>query len=281
MTISDKTLERRLRNLYEDFYARQPQANSRVAKALEIAQLRVTALIAENAEKGKLDQKALRRILTELEVIERQLSAELSALIQAEIRKAIEEAGIGLNEVLLAAGVTAILLNDEEEADGILAALGTGLIALVLFVLGATVRRKGDDGLALLDRLRYLAYDLRMELARELRKANGNVGKALKANEQVFKGARWRVERLVETETAYAFRRAVARASETSQAVEALRIIDFPHGKPSVHRRHKCYIYAHADEHGLGKGVYPLGTRKILNPHPQCRSIIVPVLKGG
>ena len=281
MTISEKTLERRLRNLYEDFYSRQPQANRRVAKALEMAELRVTALIAEHAENGKLNQRALQRLLTELETIERQLSAELSALLQAEIRKAIEEAGIGLNEILLAAGITAVLLNDEEEADGILVALGTGLIALVLFVLGATVRRKGDDGLALLDRLRYLAYDLRHELEKELRKAKGNVAGALEANKRVFRSAKWRVERLVETETAYAFRRAVARASETSGAVDALRIVDFPHGKPSVHRRHKCYIYAHADEHGLGTGVYPIGTRKILNPHPQCRSIIIPVLRGG
>jgi hypothetical protein len=279
--MTDKTLERRLRKLYEDFFARQPQASRRVNKALEHAELRVTALIAEHSEDGKLDKRALQRILTELEVIERQLAAELSALMQAEIRKAIEEAGIGLNEILLAAGVTAVLVNDEEEADGILAALGTGLLALVLYVLGATFRRKGDDDKNLHERLRYLAHDLRMELERELRKAKGNIASALQANKRVFKDAKWRVERLVETETAYAFRRAVARASETSGAVTALRIIDFPHGKPSVHRRHKCYMYAHADEHGLGTGVYPLGTRKILNPHPQCRSAIIPVLKGG
>lgn len=279
--MTDKTLERRLRKLYEDFFARQPQASRRVNKALEYAELRVTALIAEHSEDGKLNQKALRRLLTELEAVERQLSAELSALMQAEIRKAIEEASIGLNEVLLAAGITAALVNDEEEADGILAALGVGLLALVLYVLGATFRRKGDDDKNLHDRLRYLAYDLRVELEKELRKAKGNVASALKANKRVFRDAKWRVERLVETETAYAFRRSVARASETSGAVAALRIIDFPHGKPAVHRRHKCYAYAHADEHGLGKGVYPLGTRKILNPHPQCRSAIIPVLKGG
>lgn len=281
MAISEKTLERRLRALYEDFFARQPQANRRVAKALETAQLRTTALIAEYSEDGKLTQKSLRRLLTELEAVERQLSTDLRALMQAELRKAIEEAGIGLNEVLIAAGVVAVLADEEQEHDGILTALGIGLLALITFVLGATFRRKGDDDKSLPDRLNYLAADLRSELERELRRARGNVAKALKANEQVFKDARWRVDTLVETETSYAFRRAVVRASETSGAVEALKIIDFPHGKPAEHRRHKCYIYAHEDAHGLGTGVYPLGTRKILNPHPRCRSAIIPVLKGG
>jgi len=281
--MKQKTFEQRITRLYADFYDTLPEANARVRKALEASRTRVFTLIAENAVKGKLDKKALLRILTALETEENRLYEDLAAALRQEIRQAAEDAGVGLNEVLIAAGVIAVLSDDDEApTDGLLAALGLGLLALLAFILRSTMRRKDSDGKALPDRLRKLSREIRLELAKELRRLrNKDIGTMLDTLKKIYGDAEWRVDRLTESEASYAFRRAVVEGSKSSGVVEALRIIDFPHGKPSVHRRHKCYEYSHANEHGLGRGIYPIGTAKILNPHPQCRSIILPVAKGG
>lgn len=286
--MNEKQINDAIIELQEAMERRIPAYSRQVKQAFDLARARVSDIIVKYVKDGKVPKNRINAINRELSAVEAALYRDLLSQTTIIIEDTVKDAGEGVNKALVAAvGVTALLaLRGEEDGSeafseaGILLALGVGLLALIKSVLSTVLGRSGDDGLDLRDRLRKLAADLIADVKMTLRKSN-DTGEDYTAIQRsiadIFGDNEWRVDRIVDTEAPVAYRTAVARAAEFSGLVAALKIVDFPHG--TNHHLHKCYLYARADEHGLGKGVYPVTTRKIRNPHPQCRSKLIFVMK--
>lgn len=288
--MTEKQINQRIVEMQESMERKLPAYSRQVKQAFDLARARVSDILVKYVKNGKVPKNRIATINRELSAVEAALYRDLLSQTTIIIEDTVKDAGDGLNEALvIAIGVTALYaMQDEEEstealsAAGFLLAIGMGLLALIKSVLSTVLGRRGDDGLNLKDRLRKLAADIIADVKKTLRKSN-NTGEDYENVQrniaEVFGDVEWRVNRIVDTEVAVAHRTAIARAAESSELVAALKIIDFPHG--NNHESHKCYEYAHADEHGLGEGVYPVSTRKIRNPHPQCRARLVLVMKEG
>ena len=290
--MTEKQINDALIEMQENFDKKAPAFRRAAKQALALARIRVVDIIAKYEKNGKVPKNRMNAMLTELTAVENALYRDLLSQTTIIIEDSAEEASEGLNAVLIGAiGVTALLVlrdgdedSDAFKAAGFLLAIGMGLLALIKGVLDTVLGRRGDDGLNLRDRLRRLANDIIADVRKSLRKSiqtSEEISDIQRKVSQIFGTEEWRVDRITDTEASVAYRTAIARAAERSDLVAGLKIIDFPHGHPGVHETHKCYIYAQADDHGMGKGVYPVTTRKIRNPHPQCRSRLVVVMKEG
>lgn len=288
--MSEKQVNDRLLEMQEAFEKKLPTYSRQVKQAFDLARARVADIIVKHAKDGKVPKNRVNALNSELSAVEARLYRDLLSQTTIIIEDAATDASEGLNKALvIAVGATILLaMNEEEEgsealtAAGFLLAIGIGLLALIKKVLGTVLGRSGDDGLNLRDRLRKLAADIIADVRKTLRKssnASEDIAGIQRKVAQIFGDVEWRVDRIAETEAPVAYRTAIAQAAELSDLVAALKIIDFPHGKN--HDKHKCYEYARANEHGMGRGVYPVTTRKIRNPHPQCRSRLVLVMKEG
>lgn len=215
--------------------------------------------------------------------------AELETTVRASSTSLVEAlvAAIGPSAILGIIGVTTVLSAAELAKTGVLTELvfaflfGIGIAEFVASVISGILNRKAGDGKSTRDRIRIFANEVAKEIAKAIEasiKGDDTAATIAKRIQKVYKDAEWRVGRLVETETLTAYRTSVARLAGMSDVFSYVKIIDFPEGHRDTHPRHLCYKYARADEHGLGAGIYPATTVKIRNPHPQCRSILVPVL---
>lgn len=289
--MTEEQINKRLADMQAEFDRLIPSYKRRVIMAFTIARSKVNDIIAKYAKDGVIPKTRKSAAVKELDAVEAALYRDLLSQTTSVVEDAAKAAGSNVNEVLVAAiGVGALLaLQGQEDpsggfTEGMLIAIGLGLLALMRKVVSTVIGRKGDDGKNLRDRLRTLSADAMNEARKTLRKSIQNsedTATVQRRMSELFGTMEWRLNRITETEPHVAYRTAIAQAAESSDLVAALRIIDFPHGGPGEHERHKCYQYAHADEHGMGEGVYPLNTRKIRNPHPQCRSRLLLVLKEG
>lgn len=288
--MSEKRVNDRLLEMQEELEKKLPAYSRQVKQAFDIARTGVADILVKHAKDGKVPRNRVNAINSELAAVESRLYRDLLSQTTIIIEDSVRDAGEGINGALVVAvGAVVLLAMKEEEGGsdafseaGFLLAIGIGLLELIKKSLSTVFGRSGDDGLNLRDRLRNLAADIIADVKKMLRKSNKtgeDLADVQRKVSQIFGDVEWRVDRIVETEAAVAYRTAIAQAAEQSDLVKALKIIDFPHGKH--HEKHKCYEYARADEHGMGKGVYPVTTRKIRNPHPQCRSRLVLVLKEG
>lgn len=290
--MNEKQMNSRLEELQASFDRKIPGYTREVKKAFDLARIGVMDVVAKHSTNGKLPKSKQAAVSRDLAAVETQLYRNLLSQTTIIIDDAAQTAGNNVNEALIAVvGISAILaLQEQEEGSvavltaSVLTAIGIGLLEFVAAVTKTVFARKGDDSKDLRYRLRILAADIITDVRRKLRQTTGKSEEIAAIQAKVaesFEGAEWRLERITETEAPVAYRTAIAHAAEKSGLVAGLRIIDFPHGEARVHEKHKCYLYARADEHGMGKGVYPVTNRKIRNPHPQCRSRLLLVLKEG
>ena len=228
--------------------------------------------------------------------VQREVYTTITAELKDRFRSTSENTATGIALALYAGINTTTLLS----IAGVTDATATVSEELLKFILSALMRKptKGfienlaqspfdrvdSDGKRLSDRLREAASRLMSELAETLRKSirkSEVTPVILRKMQKDFRNLADRTKLLLETEMLYVMRNGIATFAENSDFVKALRIQDYPHGKPGEHKRHKCYIYAHRDEYGMGMGVYPVKTLKIRHPHPNCRSTLHFVFKEG
>lgn len=274
-------LERTLSELYEQFERTLPKQRKAVTDGISAA--RPTAATPETIE--AMERNIYRAYTTALRAeLERTVSTSVDNLATALI------AALGPVSVMELAGVATAVSVSELAKSGLL----NGLIFVLIFgidiadfaksLVEAMMSRTSSDGKNTRQRIRIFANEVAEEITKAITTATRS-GRSqtdiLGAIDEVLREADWRVDRLVDTESMTAYRTSVTRIVEDSDVFSAVRIIDFPEGHEDVHHRHNCYKYARADEHGLGNGIYPATTRKIRNPHPQCRSILVPILAEG
>lgn len=284
-----------LEELFEQIERSLPRRNAQVRRAVDRARLSIADILAKYTDSnGTIPRSKVNAVLRDLAAVEGEIHRNLRNEMAVVVEDVGEETVTELSELILAIiGVAALikvvgLPKDFANlsvgaAESVFGALtGKTIREFVEAMVSSTFNRRGSDQKRLNDRLRRIARVLRKEIEVTLRESirNGEgTTEILRKVERKFSDLDWQIDTLVETESLYTMRQSVARFAEESGIVAALKIVDFPHGDIREHMRHKCYIYANRDEHGLGKGVYPIGTRKIRNPHPRCRSMLLFVLK--
>lgn len=272
--------------LFEATENKLPQYYGRLTRANDRSRLIVEDILAKHAgPDGVIPRNKVAVVSRDLQRVESQIYRD----IRSELQRMFEEAAVeqstalalavsGALDIATLLAVAGIAKAYAETAYYLLAALiGKPTEEFTSSLAKAPFNRKDDDGLRLNDRLRDIARTTIRQVSSTLRKSIRNGEVTSRMNRKVaqdFKSLSWRLKTIVETETLYLHRNAVGTFAELSGIARGVKIVDYPHGKPGEHQRHKCYVYAHQDEHGLGRGVYPPGTRKIRHPHPRCRSTL-------
>lgn len=290
----ENEVNQRLEELYNALERKLPRNNAQVRRAVERTRLTVADILAKHTSSdGTIPRSRIVAIQRDLEKLDGEIYRYLRDEIRTILEETAEDSTVGLVEIILAVIGLALLIEAAklpkslsdvtiDLVEAIISAIaGTSYRKFIDSIANSAFNRKGEDEKSLNDRIWAIAVSLRKEVEKEIRKRiqkGENISDILQSVDRTYNTFDWRLDTLVETETMYVMRHAVAKFAEKSGIVKALKIVDFTHGDPKVHKRHKCYVYAHADEHGMGDGVYPVSTRKIRNPHPRCRSMLLLVL---
>lgn len=245
--------------------------DKQVASAIkEIGRVRgdVAELLAELADKdGTIKRQRLSRILGELDGIEESLRENGTIAMKKVINESSAYATSGMNAAAVQAiGIPMISAGIEK--------LNKGTVDYVM-------RRFGEDGLVLSDRIWSTSGEIRDSIASVLRTGiirGDAVGTMVRDVRKAYDAETWKIKRLVVTEGNTAYRVASANSVRDSEVADYVRINEngSRHGN---HTNHKCYKLAKVDKYGEGNGVYKPTDTEIYMPHPQCSSYITAVLK--
>lgn len=141
------------------------------------------------------------------------------------------------------------------------------------------LKRRGEDGLILSDRVWNLAGDMRAELTKVIRPAvlkGESISSISQKIREVHDNEKWKIERVAITESNNTHRAATIYNGNESDIVTGYKIVDNGH-RHRYHSRHMCYKLARRDAYGLGPGRYPKKIpesllAQLISPHPQCSS---------
>lgn len=140
-------------------------------------------------------------------------------------------------------------------------------------VFNYIINRFGVDGLVLSDRIWKVSNDQYQQIEAILRSGiiqGVGVKRMVSEIRKIYHIERWKVKRLVVTETNTAYRTASAYVAQQSNVVRGLRI----HRGRADEPAHRCSELEGIDRYGLGKGVYIPNDPEVLNPHPNCTSFV-------
>jgi hypothetical protein len=213
---------------------------------------------------GTIKRSRLMRLLRELETVEQSMrqygTDALNDVIKESAEFAVERANVAVEKVVGVALVTASLNQN---------------------VLDYVASRFGDDGLVLSDRVWSTSGVIRDAIATQLRSdiiKGESVGTMVRNVRKVYDNQTWMIKRLVVTESNTAYRTANAMSVERSEVADWVRIVEQGSRHPR-HHQHMCYKLAHEDRYNMGRGIFRPTDTEIYQPHIQCSSYIVPVLK--
>lgn len=142
-------------------------------------------------------------------------------------------------------------------------------------VVKYVVKRFGEDGLVLSDRIWGLSGEIRDELATVIRRGilrGDGINAMIPQIRQVYDNETWKIRRLARNESVTAHRAATSYNAQESNVVEWVK---FNHG---VKRTDTCVSLANEDRYGEGKGIFRPSDTDIWNPHVNCTSFISYVL---
>lgn len=240
----------------------------------EIGRIRgeLAELLAEFADKdGTIKRQRAARILRELDQIE------------ASLRK---HGTIALENI--------IVESSEWTTRGLSTALGISISAASFdrineHVVKYVIKRFGDDGLVLSDRIWGLSGEIRDALSAVIRSGiirGDGINKIITDIRPIFEKVNgeetavnqmWKVRRLARTESVTAHRAATSYNAQASDIVKWVKFNDGTCGRKD-HHKHKCYTLANRDPHGQGAGIYKPTDTEIWSVHPNCTSSISYVL---
>ncbi len=137
------------------------------------------------------------------------------------------------------------------------------------------VKRFGEDGLVLSDRLWGLSGEIRDELASVIRsgiiKGDG-INSMIPKIRRVYEAETWKIKRLARTESLTAHRGAIAYSAQESSVTSW---VEFHAG---VKRSDACVSLEEEDRHGQGAGIFKPTDTDIWTPHPNCTGYMSYVL---
>lgn len=134
-------------------------------------------------------------------------------------------------------------------------------------VVKYVVKRFGDDGLVLSDRVWGLSGEIRDELSTVLRsgiiKGEG-INAMIPKLRKVYDNETWKIRRLARTESVTAHRAAIGYNARESSVVSWLQF------HAGVKRSEPCVALAAEDRYGKGEGIFKPTDTDIWMPHVQC-----------
>src|SRR5690625_3871592 len=215
-------------------------------------------LITEFADKnGIIKRRRARRVLIELENIDKYLREHGEVAFNGIIEEASEwtarriNRGIGL-------GLSASQFDRVNE-----------------HVANYVIKRFGEDGLVLSDRIWGLSGEIRDEMATVIRsgiiKGDG-INAMIPRIREVYDNEAWKIELVARTEALTAHRAAISYSANESDVV---RWVQFHAGDD---RSDACVTLAEADPYGKGAGIYKPNDTEIWSPHPNCTSYTTYIL---
>ena len=142
-------------------------------------------------------------------------------------------------------------------------------------VIKYVVKRFGDDGLVLSDRIWGLSGEIRDELATVIRSniiRGEGVNAMIPQIRRVYDNETWKIRRLARNESVTAHRAAISFNARESGVVEW---VQFHAGDK---RSDACVALAEADPYNKGKGIYKPTDTEIWMPHVNCTSYITYIL---
>lgn len=262
----------RLDDIYRKMSADYGKLNDRqVTSAIkDVGRIRgdIAELLSEFADnEGTVKRQRLSRLLRELDTVEKSLR-EYGTVSMAKV---IEESS------------EFALRNANKAADSLLGTpmISSGIEKINKNVIDYVIRRTGDDGLVLSDRVWGTSGEIKDSIASVLRSGiirGDSVSELIKAVKGVYDAENWKIKRLVVTEGNTAYRVASANSIRESEVADYVKINENGH-RHGNHTNHRCYKLAQIDKYGEGKGVYLPTDTEIYTPHPQCSSYITAVLK--
>jgi hypothetical protein len=230
------------------------------------ARSEIAELLTEYEEDGTVKRARLTRLLRDLETVEANVrkygTVTMNQIVEESSAYTTTAVGGALTNVIGAAAVSGIVV-DKVNKD----------------VLKYVIKRFGDDGLVLSDRIWNIAGDLRDELSKTLRAGiirGESVSSLMKRVREVHDNEAWKIRRLVVTEGNTAHRVATSYNAQRSSVVKGVKLNDRP--GHNNHTKHRCFTLANADHYGMGIGVYKPSDSEIFQPHPNCTSYITYVL---
>ena len=144
------------------------------------------------------------------------------------------------------------------------------------YVVRYVIKRFGDDGLVLSDRVWGLSGEIRDEISTVIRSGvikGESVSSMMPKVRAVYDTETWKIRRLVRTESSTAQRAAISYNAQSSDLVKWVQFHDGTCGRKD-HHKHACYALANEDRYGKGQGVYKPNDADIWMPHPNCTSYI-------
>ena len=221
----------------------------------------IADLLSDYAGKdGTVKKTRLNRLLRELDDIETLIREYGTTALDTIIQDTAEWASASINEGMLGViGVRAVAKAQIERLNS--------------DVFEYVVKRFGDDGLVLSDRIWRFSGDVRDEMSKVLRAdiIRGESVSTMIANiRKVHDNETWKIRRLVVTEGNTAYRTATSYNAERSDVVTGVKL---HHGKAND-PKHRCTILSKEDRYGMGAGVFQPSDSEIYNPHPNCTSFL-------
>lgn len=142
-------------------------------------------------------------------------------------------------------------------------------------VIKYVVKRFGEDGLVLSDRIWGLSGEIRDELSTVIRTGiirGDGINAMIPRIRQVYDNETWKIRRLARNESVTAHRAAIGYSAKESGVVEW---VQFHAGDK---RSDACVALAEADPYNKGKGIYKPTDTEIWMPHVNCTSYITYIL---
>ncbi|MFJ5716535.1 hypothetical protein [Neobacillus sp. NPDC093127] len=206
---------------------------------------------------GTIQKQRMSRLLRELDEVEDLIRQYGTTAMDSIIRDSAACATTGINTGLAAIGAKAVAQMERLNRD----------------IFEYVVKRFGEDGLVLSDRVWRLSGDMRDNLSKVLRTdiLKGESVSTMIANiRRVHDNETWKIKRLVVTEGNTAYRTATAMNASRSDVVTALRV----HRGVANRPEHRCTQLEQLDRYGMGAGLYPPSDHEIYNMHVSCTGFL-------
>jgi hypothetical protein len=253
---NQEKLDAALKKLAIDY---QPLNTKQQAFAIkEIGRVRgdLGDILADYAGKdGIIKRQRASRLLRELDEVETLIRQYGTTAMDTIIKDSAKYATTGINAGLATIGATVAIAAQMER--------------LNRDVFEYAVKRFGEDGLVLSDRIWRLSGDMRDDLSKVLRAdiIRGESVSTMIANvRRVHENETWKIRRLVVTEGNTAHRAATAMNASRSDVVTAIRV----HRGAANRPEHRCTQLENTDRYGMGAGLFKTSDSDIYMMHVNC-----------
>ncbi|MFJ8521399.1 hypothetical protein [Bacillus cereus] len=258
MSDSQQDMDAALDTISEEFKEEHEKQVSDTVKAIILIRLFLVDLLNDYQKDGVIKRGRLNALLRDLSVYEKKFRKQS----EQSYHILIENTSKWTTSKLSEAGLDV-----------------KSIAAVNKQIIQGAIKRPGEDGLILSDRVWNLSGDMKDRLSGVIRPAvlkGESISMISQKIKEVHDNEKWKIERVAISESNNTYRAATIQNGLESEIVAGYQIIDNGH-RHRNHSRHICYKLARRDAYGLGAGKYPKNIpeslmNQLISPHPQCSS---------